>query len=74
VIIALIGATIDIAVGLVLAAVTTEVLSTWGVALSIPWITLAVLVLVTILSGIVAGMFPARRAARLDPLIALSYE
>jgi putative ABC transport system permease protein len=73
-IIALIGATIGIAVGLVLALATTQALSAWDVVLSIPWITLAILVVVTFVAGVVAGMLPARRAARLDPLTALSYE
>jgi putative ABC transport system permease protein len=71
---ALIGATLGVVVGLTLAALTTAALATWGLTFSVPWITLLVLVLVALFAGRIAGMLPARRAARLDPLQALSYE
>jgi putative ABC transport system permease protein len=73
-IIALIGAATGIAAGLVLATVAIQALSTWAVGYSIPWITLVVLVVVVLVTSAVAGILPARRATRLDPLTALSYE
>jgi putative ABC transport system permease protein len=73
-IIALIGAVVGSAAGLVLGAVTVQVLSTWAVGYSIPWLTLAILLLVALLASGLAAIVPARRAARLDPLTALSYE
>jgi putative ABC transport system permease protein len=74
VIIALIGTLTGITSGLVLAVAATQILSTAGVVFSVPWVTIAVLIGVTVLSGAVASVFPARRAARLDPITALSYE
>ncbi len=73
-IIALIGASVGIVAGLVLAAVATRALSAWSVGYGIPWITLAVLVVVSLVASAAAGILPARRAARLDPLTALAYE
>jgi putative ABC transport system permease protein len=37
-------------------------------------VSLIVFVIATIVVGILAAIFPARRAARLDPLTALQYE
>ena len=71
---AMIGATLGIIVGLVLAALATIALSTWSLSFSVPWGTLLVLAIVAFFAGIAAGVFPARRAAHLDPLQALHYE
>ncbi len=71
---ALIGATLGIIVGLALAALATVALSTSSLSFTVPWGTLLVLAIVAFLAGIAAGVFPARRAARLDPLQALHYE
>lgn len=73
-IIALIGAVIGIAVGLLLAALAARTLSAWGVGFAMPWATLAILLGGAFAAGTLAGIGPARRAARLDPLEALSYE
>jgi putative ABC transport system permease protein len=43
-------------------------------AFTVPWGTLIVFVIAAILAGIVAAIFPARRAARLNVLEALQYE
>jgi putative ABC transport system permease protein len=40
----------------------------------VPWSSLVIFVIATILVGIVASIFPARRAARLNVLEALQYE
>jgi putative ABC transport system permease protein len=73
-IIALIGATVGIAAGLLLAWLTARALSAWNVGFTIPWATLAILLIAAFLAGTLAGIGPARRAARLDPLAALSCE
>jgi putative ABC transport system permease protein len=73
-IIALIGAVIGIAVGLGLAALATTALAAWSLSFSVPWTTLLVLTVSTFFVGMAAGVFPARRAARLDPLHALQYD
>jgi putative ABC transport system permease protein len=73
-VIALIGAVIGIAVGLILAMLAAQALSAWSIPFTIPWTTLGVLLLAAVLVGTVAAIAPARRAARLDPLTALSYE
>jgi putative ABC transport system permease protein len=71
---ALIGGVLGIAVGTFLAVLTTQALSDEGIVLAIPWKTIALFVLGTILAGILAAMFPARRASRLNILKALQYE
>jgi len=41
---------------------------------TIPWGTLIVFVIAAILAGLIAAIFPARRAGRLNVLEALQYE
>jgi putative ABC transport system permease protein len=74
VITALIGATLGLPLGILLAALVTQALSDSGVAFAIPAPTLALLVLLATLAGVVAAIFPARRASRLNVLEALRYE
>ena len=72
VITALIGAAIGIVLGLVLAA-----LLIWRVDFIIfafPTVQIVIFVIAAIVVGILAAIFPARRAAKLDPLEAISYE
>ena len=45
----------------------------WGVSVTDPWTYSAVIVLI-VLAGLAACLLPARRAASVDPLIALRYE
>jgi putative ABC transport system permease protein len=71
---ALIGATLGIAVGIFLAALVTQALSDEGLVFALPFGTLAVFVLVAIAAGMLAAIFPARRASRLNVLEALQYE
>ncbi|MEN3339270.1 MAG: putative transport system permease protein, partial [Acidobacteriota bacterium] len=71
---ALIGGALGIAVGMFLAVLTTQALSDEGIVLAIPWGTIALFVVATIVAGILAAMFPARRASRLNILKALQYE
>jgi putative ABC transport system permease protein len=74
VITALIGAALGLGLGVFLAAIATQALSKYGVALSLPVPTLAGFTLVAVLAGIAAAILPARRASRLNVLDALHYE
>jgi putative ABC transport system permease protein len=71
---ALIGGALGIVVGVFLAILTTQALSDQGIVLTIPWSTIGIFVLATILAGMLAAILPARRAARLNVLEALQYE
>jgi putative ABC transport system permease protein len=71
---ALIGAALGLVLGLVLAALVTAALSSEGLVFSVPVVTLIVFVIVAIIAGMLAAIFPARRAAKLNVLEALQYE
>jgi putative ABC transport system permease protein len=72
VITALIGAAIGIALGVVLAVVLIARVE--FIDFAFPTIQIIVFVIAAVLVGIVAAIFPARRAAKLDPLEAIAYE
>jgi putative ABC transport system permease protein len=69
---ALIGAAIGIALGLILA--TLLIIRVDFLVFSFPTTQVIVFVIATIIVGIIASVFPARRAAKLDPLEAIAYE
>jgi len=66
-----IGGLVGIAVGALVGLVVTSVLD-WRYFLSPMWIMIALAMSAG--TGIVAGLYPAWRAARVDPIIALQYE
>jgi putative ABC transport system permease protein len=72
VITALIGAVIGIALGIVLAGLLAARLD--FVAFSIPVRSIVIFAVAAIVVGLLAAIFPARRAARLNVLEALQYE
>lgn len=72
VITALIGAVIGIVLGVVLAGLLIARVD--FIEFSLPLGQLAVFAIAAIVVGIVAAIFPARRAAKLNPLEALQYE
>ncbi len=74
VITALIGAALGIPLGLGLAAAVTHALARYGVAFSLPLMSIAAFTLVAIGAGTLAAILPARRAGRLNVLAALQYE
>jgi putative ABC transport system permease protein len=69
---ALLGATLAIPVGIVLALMVGKAID--YPAFTIPWGTLVVFVIAAVIAGLLAAIFPARRAGRLNVLQALQYE
>jgi putative ABC transport system permease protein len=72
VITALIGTVTGIALGLVLGALLAARVK--QINFSVPVTSLIIFVIAAIIVGLLAAIFPARRAAKLRPLEALSYE
>ncbi len=72
VITALIGAAIGIVLGIVLAALLIARVD--FLVFSFPTAQVIIFVIAAIVVGILAAVFPARRAAKLDPLRAIAYE
>jgi predicted permease len=66
---------IGVALGLLVSVALGRVLATqlWGVSAYDPW-TLTAVPLILLLTGLLACWLPARRAASVDPLVALRYE
>jgi putative ABC transport system permease protein len=69
---ALIGASLAIPLGAVLALMVGKAIE--YPAFTIPWGSLVVFVVAAVIAGILAAIFPARRAAKLNVLQALQYE
>jgi putative ABC transport system permease protein len=69
---ALLGAAFGIPLGVILALLVGEAIK--YPAFTIPVGTLVVFVIAAVLAGIVAAIWPARRAAKLNVLEALQYE
>ncbi|MDX6486030.1 MAG: putative transport system permease protein, partial [Gaiellaceae bacterium] len=70
----LLGAALGLPVGIVLAALATRGLHTYGLTLSVPVPSLVTFVLLSLTVGVLAAVLPARRAGKLNVLAALSYE
>jgi ABC-type antimicrobial peptide transport system permease subunit len=71
---ALIGTTLGMVVGILLALLVTHALSSEGFVFAVPYNQLVYFVFAAVIVGIVAAILPARRAARLNVLQALQYE
>jgi putative ABC transport system permease protein len=69
---ALIGATLGIVLGLLLGGLLAFRVK--EIVFAVPWLQLAVFAIAAIVVGIIAAILPARRAAKLNPLEAISYE
>jgi len=69
---ALLGAALGIPLGIGLAALFGHALK--GIPFELPWSSIVVFVIAAIGVGLLAAIFPARRASRLNVLNALQYE
>ena len=74
VITALIGAAMGLPLGVLVAGLISQVLSSEGIGFSLPIGLLVVFTVVAVIAGLIAAIFPARRASGLDVLKALQYE
>ncbi|MGB0121573.1 MAG: FtsX-like permease family protein [Solirubrobacterales bacterium] len=74
VITAVLGAIAGLILGVIFAFLLGIPLESEGFTLSYPIPTLIVILLLTALAGVVAAIYPARKAAKLDVLEAVSYE
>jgi putative ABC transport system permease protein len=74
VITSLIGALLGLVLGVIFALAISQPLEAEGFRLTFPVATLMLLVVAAAAAGMVASLWPARRAARLDVLRALAYE
>ena len=74
VITALIGAVLGVVLGAIFAVLVTIPLKSEGFTISIPVVQLLVLLGLAAIFGVIAAIWPARRAAKLDVLNALAYE
>ena len=70
----LIGAALGIVVGFFLAVLVTHALSDEGIVFAVPFLSVVFFVIAAVIVGILAAIWPARRAARLNVLEALQYE
>jgi putative ABC transport system permease protein len=75
VIIAVFGAILGIMAGVVLGWAVVRALADQGLeTFSVPWVQLFVYILVAALAGVIAAIYPARKAAKLNILEAIAYE
>jgi putative ABC transport system permease protein len=74
VIIALIGGVLGVAVGMQIGTTISGSLGTMITEVTFPWARLAMFLVFAVLAGVVAAALPARRAARLDVLGAVTHD
>ncbi len=74
VIIAVLGAILGLAVGVLFGWALVAAIDDQGIHLVVPGGQLVIYVVLAAIAGVIAAVFPARRAARLDVLAAISYE
>jgi putative ABC transport system permease protein len=72
VITALMGGVIGIALGLVLGGLLAARID--FIVFALPWVQVIIFAIAAVIVGVVAAIFPARRAGRLNVLEALQYE
>jgi len=75
VIISLMGTLIGLVIGLIFGWALVTALADQGItSFAIPWSQLVVIVIIAVIAGVGAALYPARRAARLDVLQAIASE
>jgi putative ABC transport system permease protein len=75
IVIAVLGAVLGVGLGLLFGVALQQAVSSEGLdVLSVPWAQLAIFVVLAGLVGVLAALWPARRAARLDVLRAITTE
>jgi putative ABC transport system permease protein len=75
VIVAVLGAVLGVAMGIVFGVALQRAIADEGVdVLAIPWLQLAIFVVLAAVAGMLAAVLPARRAAGLDVLDAIGTE
>jgi putative ABC transport system permease protein len=75
VVLAVFGAVVGIVLGLIFGVALQKTLEAFGVnQLGIPWVQLVVYLLIAMIVGALAALWPARRAAKLDVLQAITTE
>jgi putative ABC transport system permease protein len=75
VVIAVFGAILGIMAGIVLGWAVVTALADQGLeTFSVPWLQLLVYILIAAVAGVIAAIYPARKAANLNILDAIAYE
>ncbi|MEH1125223.1 ABC transporter permease [Micromonospora sp. CPCC 206061] len=76
VVMAVFGCVLGIVMGIALGvAIATALIDRdFLTTIAIPWVSLIVFVLIAVVAGVLAALWPARRAARLNVLAAIAYE
>ena len=72
--IALIGGVLGVAAGMQIGTTLSRSLGDMITSVTFPWLRLALFLVFAVLAGVAAAVLPARRAARLDVLAAVSHE
>ncbi len=65
---AVMGAVLGVAIGVLFGVLVSRPLGSEGFVLALPYVTLAVLLVLGALAGVLAAIGPARRASRIDVL------
>jgi putative ABC transport system permease protein len=71
---AAIGTVVGIAAGTLVAWIISHALADQGIVFAIPWPWLGALFAAGLIAGVLAGLLPAARAARIDVLAAIADE
>jgi putative ABC transport system permease protein len=71
---AMIGAIIGSVIGLLVAVAAVEALKDDGLVLGIPVVGIIIVLLASGVAGVIAGIWPARRASKIEVMEALQYE